>query len=410
MSCLMDNAGTQPATASDSLESSGSAERLHALDGLRAVAMFLGVALHAAIPYMESWSPWCVRDDRPNAAFDIFVGLVHGFRMQLFFFLSGYFARLVFMRRGARDFLKHRGKRIGVPFVVGMLTVVPIVLVVWFWGQLAAPDELVQEKMRGPASVWRYPTVHLWFLEYLLVFCVGAACWGHFEKRCDAAGKLAALDRCFGRVVRSWWKPFALSIVVVVFLIEGPIYGDADSVGESVLIRPQALFYQGIFFAFGWWLHRDATWITELRRFQCFYFLCAIPAWLIFVWGHSVVEFNGAGDSVEYPAVGGLGLVAGSVYAWAMIFGMTGFFLQRFSGHSGRARYFADASYWFYLAHLPLVCALHVLIQNWKVSVFLKFAVVMIAAAAVLLATYEWLVRYSFVGRMLNGYRKRELR
>lgn len=406
----MDNPDTQIPIAPAGRESPApSSERLHALDSLRAVAMFLGVALHAAIPYMEFWSPWCVRDARPNAMFDIFVGAVHGFRMQLFFFLSGYFARLVFLRRGARAFLKHRGKRIGVPFVVGMLTIVPIVLAVWAWGQSVSPDERILEKMQGPPSVWQYPTVHLWFLEYLLVFCLVAACWGHFEKRFDAVGKLAALDRCFGRLVRSWWKPFALAVVVVIFLIEGPVYGDADSVGESVLIRPQALLYQGVFFAFGWWLHRDARWIMELRRFQGLYCVLAIPSWLVFVWGFSVVESGGMGDSVTYLTAGGFGLLGASVYAWAVIFGLTGFFLQRFSGHGGWARYLADASYWFYLAHLPLVCALHVVVQNWRISVFWKFAVVMIVVTAALIATYEWLVRYSFVGALMNGPRKRDL-
>jgi len=397
---------------SDSLAShtsSSGSERLHALDGLRAAAMFLGVALHAAIPYMENWSPWCLRDGSPNAAFDIFVVVVHGFRMQLFFFLSGYFARLVFLRRGAGGFLKHRGRRIGIPFAIGLVTLVPVILVIWVWGQSVAPDPLIREMMEDPTSVWQYPTFHLWFLECLLVFCAVATLWGYFEKRLDAAGKLAALDRCFGRVVRSWWKPFAMSLLVVPFLIDGPIYGEADAVGESLLMRPEGLLYQGAFFAFGWWLHRDASWMKELQRFQGFYFLCAIPALLVFIWGFSVVELGDA-NVESYLTVGGLGLLGSCVYAWAMIFGLTGFFLRRCAGHSCRARYFADSSYWFYLAHLPLVCGLQILVHDWPVSVFLKFGLVMVVATAWLLATYERLVRYSFIGSALNGPRKRETR
>lgn len=402
---MNDASSTKSPAPSASRGSAG--ERLHALDGLRAGAMLLGVALHAAIPYMENWSPWCLRDERPNAAFDIFVVVVHGFRMQLFFFLSGYFARLVFLQRGAGDFLKHRGRRIGIPFVVGLLTLVPVILILWVRGQSIAPDPLILEMMKEPASIWQYPTVHLWFLEYLLVFCAAAALWGPIDKRFDSAGKLAAIDRCFGRVVRAWWKPFALAFLVVGFLIDGPIYGEADTVGESLLMRPEGLLYQGCFFAFGWWLHRDASWIKELRRFQALYFICAIPALLVFVWGFSVVELGDAGVE-SHLAVGGLGLLGLCIYAWAIIFGLTGFFLQRCAGHSRRARYFADSSYWFYLAHLPLVCGLQILIHGWDVSVFLKFILVMVVAMAVLLATYDWMVRYSFIGSALNGPRKRE--
>ena len=65
-------------TASREIPSSAaSSGRLHALDHLRAVAMFLGVLLHAAIPYMTVWSPWHVRDENPHEAFDVMVSVIH---------------------------------------------------------------------------------------------------------------------------------------------------------------------------------------------------------------------------------------------------------------------------------------------------------------------------------------------
>ena len=67
-------------------------ERLHALDHLRAVAMLLGIALHAGISFMTLPFPWAARDVSRHWSFDPVIGLIHGFRMQLFFFIAGFFA------------------------------------------------------------------------------------------------------------------------------------------------------------------------------------------------------------------------------------------------------------------------------------------------------------------------------
>lgn len=61
--------------------------RRHDLDALRAFAMLLGIALHAGLSF--TGGPWMVQDSRPSGLFHLLIGAVHGFRMPLFFLLSG---------------------------------------------------------------------------------------------------------------------------------------------------------------------------------------------------------------------------------------------------------------------------------------------------------------------------------
>jgi fucose 4-O-acetylase-like acetyltransferase len=68
------------------------AARHHDLDALRAFAMLLGIALHAALSFMDGI--WMVRDDQMSGALTLLVHAVHGFRMPLFFLLSGLFRHL----------------------------------------------------------------------------------------------------------------------------------------------------------------------------------------------------------------------------------------------------------------------------------------------------------------------------
>src|SRR5688500_985371 len=107
--------------------------RLHALDNLRALAMLLGVVLHAVIPFVTEPAAdvWPARNVEKGQGFDLIAGLIHCWRMQLFFLLAGFFGRLVHERYGAGGFVKQRPVRIGLPFAVGMLTLAPLVR--WQW-------------------------------------------------------------------------------------------------------------------------------------------------------------------------------------------------------------------------------------------------------------------------------------
>ena len=103
-------------------------DRLHHLDALRAIAMLLGVFLHAALAYLPV--DWPVRDLEGDGAaaagLGISVALIHGFRMPLFFFLSGYFTAMLRARRGIGGMLRQRAARIAIPLGLATLTIVPL--------------------------------------------------------------------------------------------------------------------------------------------------------------------------------------------------------------------------------------------------------------------------------------------
>ncbi len=100
------------------------AERRHDLDALRAVAMLLGIGLHASMSYFPV--PWAVQDAQRNDWFGLFFLLVHGFRMPLFFIVSGYFTMMMFRRRGLVAVVKQRTVRILLPCMLGLVTIIPL--------------------------------------------------------------------------------------------------------------------------------------------------------------------------------------------------------------------------------------------------------------------------------------------
>ena len=73
--------------------------------------------------------------------------------------------------------------------------------------------------------------------------------------------------------------------------------------------------------------------------------------------------------------------------------------------HSKTMRYIADASYWIYIIHLPVlfVIQFHLLDVDW--GVWPEFLVSSFGTLAIGFITYAALVRWTPIGIMLNGRR-----
>lgn len=112
--------------------------RRHDLDALRAFAMLLGIGLHASLSFAVI--PWIVQDTHQHPAYNWFFHAVHGFRMPVFFVMSGFFTAMLWRRRGMKSLLKHRFKRIFLPLCLGTVTVVPMVSIVSALAMASAVD------------------------------------------------------------------------------------------------------------------------------------------------------------------------------------------------------------------------------------------------------------------------------
>src|SRR5262245_59643609 len=168
-------------------------DRYHALDALRAFAMFLGVLLHAGVPYATIPVPfWPVHETHGTKAIDLFLFAVHDFRMQVFFLMAGFFGALLYSRYGLAGTARHRLMRVAVPLALGMVTIMPAVLAVGVYASasagrsgLADPTQnaTLAEALSSGTSPIRLTFLffttgeflnllipgHLWFLWYLLL-------------------------------------------------------------------------------------------------------------------------------------------------------------------------------------------------------------------------------------------------
>ncbi len=411
----------RPNTPQSEIRNPQSSERYHALDALRAVAMLLGVVLHGAMSFVEPPVPiWPAVDRARSELIGGFVLAVHAFRLQAFFVMAGFFAHLVMARRGVLGFIWHRTKRIVIPLALSAMVIVPLTQAVFVLGlgRLDEPARIdlngrvfttleayqdsanVAEFFTSGRFVHRFMWFHLWFLWYLVViYVIALAAWPLGK----LLGRLGWPDRLFRWTVRSPWQP--LVIALPTFLLMLPMLTwQADS-PTRVLPEWRIVFYYAGFFALGWLLYRHRDLVTECGRWWKWYLALGmivvfpIMGWLFL---HAPLVAKPPDPTFRLPT-----MAAYSLFTSLLVLGMLGLFQRYFSRPNRVTRYVSDSAYWLYLAHLPLVIYLQIVMADWPGWVIAKVALLNCVAIALLLASYHWCVRYTCIGTMLNGPRFR---
>jgi glucans biosynthesis protein C len=64
-------------------------------------------------------------------------------------------------------------------------------------------------------------------------------------------------------------------------------------------------------------------------------------------------------------------------------------------------RYFSDASYWIYLAHLPILFAIQYRLLDVELPWSIKFAISVLTTFGICLLSYHLLVRKTLLGNLL---------
>jgi peptidoglycan/LPS O-acetylase OafA/YrhL len=146
------------------------APRLVFLDNLRTAMIFLVVLYHAGIVYESSGlfaSFWIVDDPATNPVVGIVNVVIDIIVMAAIFFVSGYLAPVSLSRHDAWAFLSQRFRRLIVPWLVAVLTLVPLYKVI-FLASRGLPQEhwtTYFHFSNGDLSQgW------LWFLPVLFLF------------------------------------------------------------------------------------------------------------------------------------------------------------------------------------------------------------------------------------------------
>ncbi len=387
-------------------------ERLHALDAVRGYALLLGVVLHTVAAFLPDF-PMAVWKLQSSATASVSYFVIHMFRMSAFYLIAGFFARMVVERRGVKAFVRDRAKRILLPLVVGLPVVTLITGVGLVLGALThGTDYLTSLTRPPPVQQGHAPRVmidlqHLWFLYYLLIFYVIALAVRAAMRGADPHGSIAAVgDRVVAFIMRGVWGPVLLALPIAAYYYQLSGWSEWLGLPAPMLLVPDlgAILGYGIAFALGWLLHRQIPTLLALRNSWMPYLVIAIALTVL------CLAIVGVTPRWQGPTIHGgqraLYAIAYMVGVWCWVFAFVGAAVRFLSEPSPATRYLADASYWIYLMHMAPIIFFISFLRPYNLPWWLEFVIIMGGSIPILLWSYHYLVRFTWVGAILNGRRQ----
>lgn len=422
------------------IENNSRTQRYHDLDFVRATAMLLGLLLHVCIFFMPSHKYFWGTGEYFGDVLDLqFLNFIHLFRMQLFFFMAGFFAELVIDRKGLRHLVNDRLKRIVLPFIIGLVLLMPVhILLVGKGGYYATTMDglTLMEKLRSilffglldPDVSLQDGLMHLWFIFYLIIFYVV-----HLSLRplirFTVVQKLCNWNPLIDFAVSHRWGFLLLGVLTfpLQYLLKSAFL---PPTGFNVPIVDLALYF--VFYLFGVAFYRQRYLLAKLGDNAWYYLAFSVPFFILIdepterldqsasvVSSITTWTFIDLGSSsFASPAVWYEGIfhngyhkvlivLSRSMLCWSMCFAFIGLTHRYLSRPRKSIRYLADSAYWVYWVHLPITFKLSYMAQSVEgLNALTKSYIVLVFSSLLIFASYHWGVRYTWLGDYFMGSRK----
>ena len=333
---------------------------------------------------------WPTADAQQSPVVDMLAWFLHGFRMPVFFVVAGYFSAHLLARHGMSGLFRQRGARVLLPLLLFLpltsLAMQELTLLAVANSTQPSPFlRWVREQLNeGGALPLFSGWMHLWFLFYLLVFTL-----------CTWIVVTLGLTHIGDRLGSA--PPAALALLIPIMLTPAlAAAGVPWPAPAGFLPTLWAMAYFGVYFALGACLFRHADLFERLRSATSLLLAGGLLAYALSMpW-----RVGSAPESAL--AHGGLLLLDAASGYWMTLWCLLA--ASRWLGTRHRVlRWLADASYWTYLIHLPALFGIQYLLMNVALPWPTKWLLAATLTLGICLASYQWLVRDTVLGRLLDG-------
>jgi glucan biosynthesis protein C len=205
------------------------AGRIAYIDNVRTALIILVLFHHVGQAYGPTGGWWAYQEPERARILGIFFTVNRSFFMSLFFFLSGYFMPGAYDKKGPIKFLADRFKRFGIPLLVFLLAIIPMIHYCYFlnfrpYGYIGFFEYyknfwlglgIKPADWSGPA----WPELNfsqLWFIEHLLIFAGFYTAWRLIRKGQPGREMDAPLPKGWQIVV------FSLIIMIITAVVRIP--------------------------------------------------------------------------------------------------------------------------------------------------------------------------------------------
>lgn len=343
-------------------------QRRYDIDWLRVIAIGLLLIYHVAI----SFQPWGVfigfiQNSESMDWVWIPMSMLNVWRIPILFFISGMGVYLALGRRNIKALLIERSKRILLPYLFGVVAIVPLHVFIW------------QQYYHQDLVYWPNPG-HLWFLGNIFVYVIALVPLFIYTKK-HPNGQLQKI------VQQVFSHPLGLAVITLPFVLEVwlvvPESFELYAMNWHGFWLGLVTFFIGYMFMYA----GEAFWLTAGRHRWYFLSMSAL------LFTNRLVFFDL--QSPQYL------MAIESVFWIITIFGFAHRYLNK---GSKTLSYLSSAAYPVYILHMLFMYLGSSLVFGMELPPAVKLLIVLLFTIAGCFATYEIIRRVWFL-RILFGLR-----
>jgi peptidoglycan/LPS O-acetylase OafA/YrhL len=332
-------------------------ERRYDIDWLRVIAIGLLLIYHIAIIFQ----PWAVfigfmRSTKLMEGLWYPMTLLNVWRIPLLFFVSGMGVYFAMQKRNVKQLLLERGKRILLPYLFGIVAVVPLHFFIFqdFYGQ--------------QLTYFAHPA-HLWFLGNLVIYIsLLFPVFFYLLKKQD--GKFRKV------LIKIMSNPLGPAVITFFFVLEVLIVKPQIFSLYAQTVHGYAMGFLAFFFGFILVYAGQPFWNT-VQKWKAVYLGAAAILFAV----RLIVNQTGGPNF----------LMAIESNLW--IISLFGYAYQYLNRPSKVLAYLSKAVYPIYMVHMFVLYGAAWLVIPLEIPVFLQFTLIVIITAVVCIVLYEILKR-----------------
>jgi len=366
-------------------------ERQYYIDWLR-ILLIISVFLFHIGMIFNTWE-WHIKNDQ------LFGGMLkstmtflHYWRMPLLFLLSGAGTYFALGKRTSGQYLGERFKRLFIPLVVGIFTLVPVQVFIEKISQYGTIWNFYRHMFEGIYPAGNFSWHHLWFIVYLFFIALIISPFLKILR----SNNFARFTKWIEGIVT---KPLALNIFMIPLLLSQVLLRPYFELETHDLVKDWASISSYIIFFIAGFILLPNKNITEAIRSQRYLYLAEAVAMTIMMFKLPFMAGSeSAGDTMWE--------VLSIFVAWTCGITALGFAKHYLNRDSKFRKLANEAIYPFYLLHQPVIVVVGYFIIQWDISVLMKVLLITSASLGVTIAIYWLLIRPVNIMRVVFGMKR----
>jgi len=362
-------------------------ERRYEVDWLRILLILSVFVFHIGM-FFNTFG-WHVKNNVQVSELSGIMSFLHIWRMPLLFFVSGAGTHFALGNKSLSKYASERNKRLMIPFLFGIFTLVPIQVYLEKFDQYASLLDFYSHMFEGAYPEGNMSWHHLWFILYLFIVSMLAIPVIKWFRSSKSTSFFKLIDKLASKKGGLLW--LAIPILISQMILRPYFPESTHALVDDWAYM--AMYF--IFFIYGYVFAQSKVFSKNIVSQRYIHLFASVLVTILLFNSRNLIE-NTYWSGYLYG-------VLSILVAWFVGLTAMGFCFKYLTFNSKFRKYANEAIYPFYLLHQPIILLIGFYMKDLEMNVALKAVYLTLTSFTASIGIYFLLIRPFNFMRMVFG-------